>query len=166
MQKSRLYLIICLVFIFANVHAQNKEHTHSVYGIKPCTWDEFVDLYSSSCFDENNDSQISEERLDALRNIYDNPININKASREDLQELPFLSDAQTDSLLSYVKRHYPVISLGELALVPRFDYRTRFSLTADTTLPQTFSFRSTPRRGAKATQLLAFQTDTSETKTG
>ena len=140
MQKSRLYLIICLVFIFANVHAQNKEHTHSVYGIKPCTWDEFVDLYSSSCFDENNDSQISEERLDALRNIYDNPININKASREDLQELPFLSDAQTDSLLSYVKRHYPVISLGELALVPRFDYRTRFFLTAfltcDTTIVQ------------------------------
>ena len=140
MSVKRLPVVFCLILIFSCAKAQNKGTRQSVYGIRACTWEEFVEQYSSSCFDDDDNSKISEERLDALRNIYDNPININTATREDLQEIPFISSAQADSIISYAKRHHPVISLGELALVPYIDYQTRFLLTAfltcDTTIIQ------------------------------
>ena len=141
MPYKRLLAILCLVLTFSSVKGQNKGAVRqSVYGIKTCTWEDFVEQYSLSGFDDNDNSKISEERLDALRNIYDNPININTASRDALQELPFVSNAQADSIISYVKRHRPVISLGELALIPYIDYQTRFLLTAfltcDTTIIQ------------------------------
>lgn len=141
MPIKRLPAILCLILIFSCANGQNKSAgQNTVYGIKACTWEEFLELYSSSGFDDNDNSQISEERLDALRNIYDSPININTASRENLQEIPFISNAQADSIISYVKRHRPIISLGELALIPYIDYQTRFLLTAfltcDTTIIQ------------------------------
>lgn len=102
-----------------------------------------MELYSSSCFDDNDNSKISEESLEALRNIYDNPININTASREELQEIPFISNTQADSIISYVERHHPIISLGELALIPYIDYQTRFLLTAFLTCDTTIIKRQT-----------------------
>lgn len=95
-----------------------------------CTWEEFVATYASSYFDDGENSGISEERLDGLRNIYDNPIDINSATREQLLAIPFVSETQADSLISYVNKYGPLLTLGELTLVPRLDYQTRHMLSA------------------------------------
>ncbi len=151
MSLTRTLSIFCIALALSCAKAQNSGQKHFVYGISPCTWEDFVEQYSNMCFDDEGNSEISEERFDILRNIYDNPININTASREDLLEIPFISDAQADSIISYVKRHRPVISLGELALIPYIDYQTRFLLTAfltcDTTIIQKQTIKDLIKNG-------------------
>src|SRR5690554_1909992 len=41
-----------------------------------------------------------EDIFDVLNNYYDNPLNLNEASKEDLQELLLLNDFQINSLLA------------------------------------------------------------------
>lgn len=60
-----------------------------------------------------------------MMEIYQNPININTATAEDLQRLRFLSDKQIDNILLYVDKH-PMVDIAELQLVPGLrDYEVR-----------------------------------------
>ena len=61
------------------------------------------------------------EILDNLGHFRENPLNLNQASREDLEKLMFLSDFQVQSLLDYRKDHGPFLSLFELQLIYGFD---------------------------------------------
>lgn len=90
------------------------------------TWDDFADEFTS-WYDagQDNSEATCEELLESLRSVHDNPININDASRDDLLQLPFLSQSQADSIVSYVNRRGPVLSFGELMLVSNIDYQKR-----------------------------------------
>jgi len=50
-----------------------------------------------------------------------NPINLNKATREELERLPFLSAIQVENILAYVYLHGPLMTLYELQLVEGLD---------------------------------------------
>ncbi|MCQ2343055.1 MAG: helix-hairpin-helix domain-containing protein [Paludibacteraceae bacterium] len=52
-----------------------------------------------------------------LTELYNNKINLNTATAEDLQQLRFLSDQQIDNILNYVNQH-SMNSIYELQLVP------------------------------------------------
>ncbi len=131
MPKKFHIALLCLFFTALQVSAQTLQGNNiGTYGMRTCTWDEFVEIFSTSYFDDNETQSLSEERLDALRAIHDNPFDINTASRDELLDLPFISPVQVDSILSYVSKYGPLLSLGELSLVPRIDYQTRFLLTA------------------------------------
>ena len=123
--------IIFLCFVAATASAQTSygEQTKDIHGMNICSWDEFVEKFASSYFDDNEVS-ISEERMDQLRAMHDNPMDINTASRDKLLDLPFISPFQADAIINYISRYGPVLSLGELSLIPRLDYRTRYFLTA------------------------------------
>ena len=57
--------------------------------------------------------------------LHETPIDLNTATQEDLEQLPFLSPRQIDDILSYVGRH-PMDSLYELRLIPSLaDYEIR-----------------------------------------
>lgn len=131
LQKS----VVILVFIVATTVAafaqsRGDKAPHDNYGMRLCSWDDFVEIFSTSYFDDDESPQLSEERMDALRNIYDNKINVNTASREELLALPFLSEQQAANIVDYARRHGPLLSPGELALIPQIDFQTRFLLTA------------------------------------
>lgn len=132
LQKS----VVILVFIVATAAATfaqsngDDKALYNTYGMRLCSWDDFVEIFSTSYFDDGESPQLSEERMDALRNIYDNKINVNTASREELLALPFLSEQQAANIVDYARRHGPILSPGELALIPQIDFQTRFLLTA------------------------------------
>ena len=62
---------------------------------------------------------------DALNELATNKININKATKEDLEQLPFLSDNQIQDLLEYIHRHKRMQTLGELILIKSISWQER-----------------------------------------
>lgn len=87
------------------------------------SWDELVEYIA-----QNEDDFEEEEwtqHLEELEQLTLTPININKASREDLLALPFLSLKQIDDIRDYVARYYGMKSLFELQLIPSISYFER-----------------------------------------
>ena len=79
--------------------------------------------------DDEESVEASEQVVDLLSELALQPIDVNTASREQWQQLPFLSDSDIDGILEYVGRYGPVKSLGELAMVPQIDCLKRQLLT-------------------------------------
>lgn len=115
-------------------------------GIKKCTWDDFVENYFSDLSDNDQSSDYYVEKLEELHDIYNDPIDINAATREQLLELPFLTSANADSIISYINRYKPIVSYGELALIPGLDYQTRYYLTAFIKCASTIETKPTLRQ--------------------
>ncbi len=69
--------------------------------------------------DENLDYT---ELLERFNILYDNPINLNSASKKDLEQLYLLSDYQIQSLLEYRKESGLIYSFFELRLLDGFNY--------------------------------------------
>ena len=69
------------------------------------------------------------ELLEDLIAISEHKININTATRDDLQQLPFLSDLQIENILYYVYTNGPLFSLYELQAVEGLDVETAQKLT-------------------------------------
>lgn len=85
-------------------------------------WEDFADEF----FQENDDEDgVSATLYDELLEMHRNPININEAKREDLLRVPFISEAQADSILSLVSKLRGLMSMGELMFVRNMEYRER-----------------------------------------
>ncbi|GHT33807.1 hypothetical protein FACS189434_08870 [Bacteroidia bacterium] len=61
---------------------------------------------------------------DQLQQFSDNPIDLNHTTREELEQLPFLSENQVENLLYYLYRYAPMYSVYELQMVEGFDRET------------------------------------------
>jgi DNA uptake protein ComE-like DNA-binding protein len=62
--------------------------------------------------------------LDKLNYYAEHPLNINKAHREDLEDLLLLDDLQIEALLNHIKEDGALIALEELQTVEGFDDET------------------------------------------
>lgn len=93
------------------------------------SWDEFVSEFLTQEFeDEENLAEVNEHRqalIERLEDIYNNPINLNIATREDLLDLDFLSSEQADSILSTRERLRIFSSPGDLMTVRGLSFRER-----------------------------------------
>lgn len=58
-----------------------------------------------------------ETLLHDLENLQRNPLNLNHASKEDLQKLPFLTDFQISGLMDYRQEHGNLLSIYELGVI-------------------------------------------------
>ena len=88
-------------------------------------WEEYYQRWL-----ENNE-QMEETNADAYETLSDmqaHPLNLNTATREDLERLPFLSPQQVEAICEYLYHYAPVRSLAELALIESIDYDTRLLL--------------------------------------
>lgn len=92
------------------------------------TWDEFVQTYYEGENGEEDESLLEEQR-ERLQVLMQHPMQINRLSRSDLLQLPFIDETQADSILSYREKRHGFLSLGELMLVNGMDYFTRSYLS-------------------------------------
>ena len=86
------------------------------------TWQDFVE--------EMADDEYAEEegwtgQMEELALLAAHPIDINTATREQLQRLPFLSDEQIEDIHTYIFLHQGMRTLSELMAIPSIDFRTR-----------------------------------------
>ena len=62
-----------------------------------------------------------ENTYDELCELETHPINLNTATREELETLPFLDDQQIQDLCEYIYKYGGMKSWGELALISSLD---------------------------------------------
>lgn len=76
-----------------------------------------------------SDEELSSDALEELAAMYESlhemPLNINMATKEELMQLPFLTERQIEDIHAYVYMHGPMMTLGELQLTGSLDYTTR-----------------------------------------
>ena len=77
---------------------------------------------------EDMEESYAEELLEQLEERAQTPINLNQTSREELEQLPFLTDSQVEALVAYIDRYGPVWHILDYALSHRHDACTRNDL--------------------------------------
>lgn len=65
-----------------------------------------------------------EEELETLDELLCHPLDLNHATRAQLEQLPFLNDLQVEQLLDYVRQHGGLASLYELQALTALDKET------------------------------------------
>lgn len=86
--------------------------------------DDWECLISSLCDAEMPESNL-QELYELLEELRENPMDINSATRQQLGQLPFLSERQIEDIEAYVYMHGNMLSLGELQFIGSIDYNTR-----------------------------------------
>ena len=109
-------LSLTLLLLVVPTHAQQKTDVGSR------SWRQYLDELSET---EDFESQSWEEYEDVLAEYAEHPMNINTATTEDLQRLPFLSARQIEDIEAYVYQYGGMKSLGELAMIPSISWYQR-----------------------------------------
>jgi len=113
--RKAVLLIGCIIFSFYAAFAQEQTVEQDDQQIR--------DLIESLAPDLPEDYDLSElfESLSYLRN---HPINLNKASAEDLKALVFLSPLQVSNLIQHIQSNGKLIDILELQSIESFDVLT------------------------------------------
>ena len=108
------WIIITAMLMFVlGVRAQEKD-VHS--------WEKYLSAVMTA---EDMDSEEWQLNYDLLCELEQHPININKATREDLEQLPFLSAQQVEALMEYKYRYGGMKSLAELMMIREIEPQMR-----------------------------------------
>ena len=86
MKRFAIYLIY--IFLSLPINAQTQP-----------TWEQY--LYDLAQIDGEG-NYTNEATLELLTDLAEHPINLNTATREDLERIPFLNAIQIEELLAYV----------------------------------------------------------------
>lgn len=81
-------------------------------------------LYSALTDDDDMESGAATEQYEWLDYLAEHPLNLNRATRTDLERLPFLTARQVEDVMEYADRYGPVRSVNELAMVQSLDMST------------------------------------------
>ena len=109
----KLIIITAMLMVVLGVRAQEKD-VHS--------WEKYLSAVMTA---EDMESEEWQLNYDLLCELEQNPININKATREDLEQLPFLSAQQVEALMEYKYRYGGMKSLAELMMIREIEPQMR-----------------------------------------
>ena len=89
-----------------------------------------IDAFIQNLFNQNQqDENINYEDLyEALYQLYTQPLDLNRASREELNNLYLLSQEQINNLLKHKETYGNLLAVYELQAVPGFDAQTIYNL--------------------------------------
>ena len=87
-------------------------------------------LYLNENADSDTDVETLQTRFEDLTELSLTPFNINTATREQLSQLPFLSDEIIENILYYLYKYGPMITVNELLAVEGMDLQTRRLLSS------------------------------------
>ena len=115
-QLLRLISIINSLFIIPACSAQNPSEN--------LIEEVLEDLSVNNNINNSVNSLNWENELEELSNRLQEPVNLNSATREQLEQFPFLSDIQIEHLLAYIYIHGQMETIYELQLVEELDRQT------------------------------------------
>jgi hypothetical protein len=110
--KNLKFVIIC-VFCIICVQSFSQEYTPEII-------QNIIEQIAENSEDEIDFSILQ----DNLELYFRSPLNLNRATREDLEQLYILSDFQIENLLFYLYRFAPMFTIYELRLIEGFDQKT------------------------------------------
>ena len=115
-QLLRLISIINSLFIIPACSAQNPSENLMEEVLE--------DLSVNNDINNSVNSLNWENELEELSNRLQEPVNLNSATREQLEQFPFLSDIHIEHLLAYIYIHGQMETIYELQLVEELDRQT------------------------------------------
>jgi hypothetical protein len=109
---KKLIFIILLILIYFNLSSQEKPEK---------TNEEIIEKYIEE-ISANTDKELDLTNLyEDLTYYLEKPLNLNEATKEDLEKLQLLSDFQINNLLQYIKEYGQLLSIYELLNVNGFN---------------------------------------------
>ncbi|WP_281644860.1 ComEA family DNA-binding protein [Bacteroides zoogleoformans] len=111
MKCVRLVVFVSVLLAASVLRAQNTPLS---------LWEEHLEQISADAEDEHN----WEDELQELSRLLQEPLNLNAATKSQLEQFPFLTDIQIENLLAYIYLHGQMQTLYELQLVEEMDKRT------------------------------------------
>lgn len=121
-QIQRLYWLERVVLVLFTMHyalftaSAQQEHE----------WEEYLNEVLTI---EDVGTAAWEELYEQLCELNLHPMDMNHASREQLEQLPFLSAQQVEDIMAYLYQYGPMKSLAELQMIRSLDYQRRRLLT-------------------------------------
>lgn len=110
----------------------------------PDGWQAYYDQLMQTDGDTEEPQEDAVERLSFL---HEHPVNLNTATREDLEAIPFLSEAQIEELMAYVGQYRGMRSIDELSLIESLDATRRILLPYFVTVAEADSASRFPTLG-------------------
>ena len=107
MKRVFLLLLTCLLMLAASAQSD---------------WRDVLQRWLTA---EDMEESYGEETMELLEERAMAPINLNQTSREELEQLPFLTAQQVEGIVEYLDRYRPMRSLSELQMIRALDYDTR-----------------------------------------
>lgn len=105
---NRLTATMLLIFSFCCARAQQTQ-----------PWEQYLDrIISIEDVEEDDRTAI----YDQLCDLAGHPINLNRTTRSELEQLPFLTPQQVQDICEYLYHYGPMKSLGELAMISSLDW--------------------------------------------
>ena len=83
-----------------------------------------IDLFVQELFQVQDENINYEDLYEILFQFYRNPLDLNNASREELQSLYILSELQINQLIKHLQLNGKLLNLYELQAIPSFDQAT------------------------------------------
>lgn len=84
-------------------------------------WDSYLDEVMTT---DEAETTVWDDTREQLEEMAQHPIDLNLATREELEQLPFLTARQIEGLLAYRDRYGPLVTLGELRMITEMDDRS------------------------------------------
>ena len=110
MRKITALIVVVLISSY-NVKAQDAVST---------TEQLIADIFEQYT-SESEDAIDYDTFYEDLISLSENPVNLNRATQDELDKMPFLSDEQIENILSYVYRFGPIHTIYELQLIDGLD---------------------------------------------
>lgn len=103
-----------------------------------------LNIYLEELFAVPDEDLNYEELYETFFLLYQNPLNLNKISKNELQSLFILSEIQIGNFFEYLEENGPLISIYELQSIPGFTLSTIYSLLPFVTV-QDLGLHHTPQ---------------------
>ena len=107
--QTSFLLVLSFVLCVSMTYAQESQHS----------WEALLNDVMAL---EDGESLSWQETYDILCELEQHPIDLNNATREDLEAIPFLTAQQVMDICEYLYKYAPMRSLGELAMIESLDY--------------------------------------------
>ncbi|HRR62732.1 MAG TPA: helix-hairpin-helix domain-containing protein, partial [Paludibacteraceae bacterium] len=112
MKRFRFYMVIILLAV-----TQIKGKAQDALSTIEQTIADIFEQYQQEVEEELDFNNFLEDLLF----VAENPIDLNRATREELEKLPFLSDIQIENILYYLYQFGPMQTIYELQLIDGLD---------------------------------------------
>jgi len=94
---------------------------HTLFSVAqtPDEWQEDMQEWSTA------EDMVDITNMELLEDLSVNKLNLNQVTREQLEQLPFLSAQQVEAIMEYLYRYGPMRSLSELQMITQNTGSTR-----------------------------------------
>lgn len=124
----KYYIIIIPITCNVSIWAQTANSQ------TPHPWENII----GNMMDDNDEEAMEwEDMYDALHELENNPVDINSATKEDLERIPFLSDSEIADILEYIYRNGDIKTPAELTMIRSLSAQKRQLLSYFITIKDT-----------------------------